>query len=105
VRFWRHVVEHPKEKHASVDAKLLRPSVDTALIEKMSIAGRMLETRAAALSHCAIALIPIMYGNAIKGCPRATHARGLVETDSQQKAKHFGTIGGGGWTSSSRKRA
>jgi hypothetical protein len=24
--------------------------------------------------------------NAIKGCPRATHARGLVETDSQQKA-------------------
>jgi hypothetical protein len=52
VRFWRHVVEHPKEKHASVDVKLLRPSVDTALIEKMSIAGRMLETRAAALSHC-----------------------------------------------------
>jgi hypothetical protein len=51
VRFWRHVVEHPKEKHASVDVKLLRPSVDTALIEKMSIAGRMLETRAAALSH------------------------------------------------------
>jgi hypothetical protein len=50
VRFWRHVVERPKENHASVDVKLLRPSVDTALIEKMSIAGRMLETRAAVLS-------------------------------------------------------
>jgi hypothetical protein len=42
----------PERKNASVDAKLLRPIVDTALIEKMSIAGRMLETRAAALSHC-----------------------------------------------------
>jgi hypothetical protein len=38
------------KKNASVDAKLLRPSVDTALIEKMSTAGRMLEARAAALS-------------------------------------------------------
>jgi hypothetical protein len=27
-----------------------------------------------------------VYGNAVKGCPRAMHARGLVEKDSQQKA-------------------
>jgi hypothetical protein len=40
-----------EKKNVSVDAKVLRPIVDTALIEKMSIAGRMLETRAAALSH------------------------------------------------------
>jgi hypothetical protein len=50
VLFWRHVVEHPKEKHASVDVKLRRPSVDTALIGKMPIADRMLETRAAVFS-------------------------------------------------------
>jgi hypothetical protein len=41
----------PEKKHASADVKLHRPSVDTALIEKMSIAGRMRETRAAALSY------------------------------------------------------
>jgi hypothetical protein len=54
----------PERKHASVDAKLLRPSVDTALMEKMPITGRMLETRAAALSHCAI-----MYENRRQGVP------------------------------------
>jgi hypothetical protein len=64
VRFWRHVAGRPKEKHASVDAKLLRPSVDTALMGKMPIAGRMLETRAAALSHCAI-----MYEKRRQGVP------------------------------------
>jgi hypothetical protein len=60
----------PERQNASVDAKLLCPSIDTALIEKMSIAGRMLETRAAAYSpHSDVNLWKT----------RATHERGVVK--------------------------
>jgi hypothetical protein len=51
------------------------------------------------------ALIPIIYGKRHQGVP-TRHARaGLSRNGQPAKGSHFGTVGGGGWTSSSRKRA